>query len=123
MAPKNSDSVPPSAHPVLRLLPPVHHPERLLLSPLLFFVLRALRWVGLRFCSNEGAQTIEAELEMAVYLAGAMSKDNFGNLRKVSWSRSGRTDKGVHAAAQVGGWVGGFCFVQVDAFYFCFVKG
>ncbi|CAM9185015.1 unnamed protein product [Laminaria digitata] len=30
-----------------------------------------------------------------------MSKDNFGNPRKVSWSRSGRTDKGVHAVAQL----------------------
>lgn len=46
---------------------------------------------------------MEAELELALYLAGAMSKDNFGNPRKVSWSRSGRTDKGVHAAAQVRG--------------------
>lgn len=54
--------------------------------------------VGLR---NKGAKTIEAELELALYLAGTISKDNFGNPRKVSWSRSGRTDKGVHAAAQV----------------------
>ena len=54
-------------------------------------------------CRNEGAQTVEAELELALYLAGAMSKDNFGNPRKVSWSRSGRTDKGVHAVAQVRG--------------------
>ncbi|CAM9246586.1 unnamed protein product [Ascophyllum nodosum] len=52
---------------------------------------------------NEGARTVEAELELALYLAGAVSKDNFGNLRKVSWSRSGRTDKGVHAAAQARG--------------------
>lgn len=50
---------------------------------------------------NEGAQTVEAELELALYLAGTISKDNFGNPRKVSWSRSGRTDKGVHAVAQV----------------------
>ena len=47
---------------------------------------------------------MEAELELALYLAGTISKDNFGNPRKVSWSRSGRTDKGVHAVAQVGGW-------------------
>ncbi|CAM9268837.1 unnamed protein product, partial [Hapterophycus canaliculatus] len=50
---------------------------------------------------NKGAKTIEAELELALYLAGSISKDNFGNPRKVSWSRSGRTDKGVHAAAQL----------------------
>ncbi|CAM9174938.1 unnamed protein product, partial [Ectocarpus sp. 8 AP-2014] len=50
---------------------------------------------------NKGARTIEAELELALYLAGTISKDNFGNPRKVSWSRAGRTDKGVHAAAQV----------------------
>eukprot|EP00752_Nemacystus_decipiens_P001432 g1412.t1 len=50
---------------------------------------------------NKGARTIEAELEIALYLAGAISKDNFGNPRKIGWSCSGRTDKGVHAAAQV----------------------
>ncbi|CAM9524052.1 unnamed protein product [Scytosiphon promiscuus] len=50
---------------------------------------------------NKGAKSIEAELELALYLAGSISKDNFGNPRKVSWSRSGRTDKGVHAAAQL----------------------
>lgn len=57
--------------------------------------------VGARMYRNENAKTVEAEVELALYLAGALSKDNFGNLRKVSWSRSGRTDKGVHAAAQV----------------------
>lgn len=50
---------------------------------------------------------MEAELELALYLAGTISKDNFGNPRKVSWSRSGRTDKGVHAVAQVRGGGGG----------------
>ena len=40
---------------------------------------------------------------MALYLAGAISKENFGNPRKIGWARSGRTDKGVHAAAQVTG--------------------
>lgn len=52
-------------------------------------------------CRNKGAKTIEAELELALYLAGSISKDNFGNPRKVAWSRAGRTDKGVHAVAQV----------------------
>lgn len=50
---------------------------------------------------NQGVRTVEAELEMALYLAGSISKDNFGNPRKIGWARAGRTDKGVHAAAQV----------------------
>ncbi|CAN0149912.1 unnamed protein product [Discosporangium mesarthrocarpum] len=47
------------------------------------------------------ARTVEAELELAMYLAGGISRSNFGNLQKVGWSRAARTDKGVHAAAQV----------------------
>lgn len=81
----------------------------------LFALLAFLAWVVPLVCSsfylflffwgggdrNEGAVSVEAEVELALYLSGGISKDNFGNLRKVSWSRAGRTDKGVHAAAQV----------------------
>ncbi|EWM23644.1 trna pseudouridine synthase mitochondrial [Nannochloropsis gaditana] len=52
---------------------------------------------------NPGAITIEAELEKAMYEAGCIKEANFGSLQKIGWSRSGRTDKGVHAAAQVVG--------------------
>lgn len=47
-----------------------------------------------------GVLTIEAMLEKALYLAGGIRNENFGNINKIAWNRSGRTDKGVHAASQ-----------------------
>ncbi len=38
---------------------------------------------------------IEDELEQAIYKAGGIIESNFGNLSKISWARSSRTDKGV----------------------------
>ncbi|DAZ96995.1 TPA: hypothetical protein N0F65_011910 [Lagenidium giganteum] len=50
---------------------------------------------------NEGVQTIEAELERALFEAGAIAESNYGFLKKIGWSRAARTDKGVHAAGQL----------------------
>ena len=50
---------------------------------------------------NPDAITVESVLETAMFQAGAISADNFGTLQKISWSRAGRTDKGVHAVGQV----------------------
>jgi len=36
-----------------------------------------------------------------MHLAGGISKENLGNLQKVTWVRACRTDKGVHAAINV----------------------
>lgn len=38
---------------------------------------------------------IEEELERAIFNAGGILESNFGNLAKISWTRSSRTDKGV----------------------------
>lgn len=38
---------------------------------------------------------IEGELENAVFKAGGIRDSNFGNLNKIGWDRSSRTDKGV----------------------------
>ena len=46
-------------------------------------------------------KSIEAELERAFYLGGAIAQTNFGYLQKIGWSRAARTDKGVHAAGQL----------------------
>lgn len=46
---------------------------------------------------NPGILTVEAMLEKALYLAGGIDDCNFGDFHKLSWSRAGRTDKGVHA--------------------------
>lgn len=43
--------------------------------------------------------TIEGALETAIFKAGGIKDSNYGNLRKVGWARSSRTDKGVHSLA------------------------
>lgn len=50
---------------------------------------------------NPGAKTIEGDLEEALFKAGAISQDQYGDPRKVDWMRSARTDKGVSAVGQV----------------------
>ncbi|MED6172475.1 hypothetical protein PIB30_050460 [Stylosanthes scabra] len=44
-------------------------------------------------------RAIEKELETAIFKAGGIRDSNFGDLDKVKWSRSSRTDKGVHSLA------------------------
>jgi tRNA pseudouridine38-40 synthase len=63
-----------------------------------------LGYVGTKFGGfqiNEGQQTLQGELELAMFQNRLLSKDNFGYPFKYGWSTSGRTDKGVHACAQV----------------------
>ncbi|KDP45731.1 hypothetical protein JCGZ_17338 [Jatropha curcas] len=43
--------------------------------------------------------TIEEELERAIFKAGGILDSNYGNLHKIAWARSSRTDKGVHSLA------------------------
>ncbi|KAG0368877.1 tRNA pseudouridine synthase 1 [Gamsiella multidivaricata] len=50
---------------------------------------------------NPNAKTIEGDLFKAMVQAGAVSKDNSDDIKKVSMMRSARTDKGVHAAGNV----------------------
>ena len=57
------------------------------------------RYQGLQ--KNPGAVTVEETLEAAIHRAGGITDDNVGTLQKVSWSRAGRTDKGVHAVGQI----------------------
>jgi tRNA pseudouridine38-40 synthase len=52
------------------------------------------------FQINPGVRSIQAELELALWKVGLLRQENFGYPHKYSWSTSGRTDKGVHAAAQ-----------------------
>ena len=63
-----------------------------------------LGYVGSRyggFQMNNFHRTVQAELELALFHAGMITPHNFGYPHKYSWSTSGRTDKGVHACAQV----------------------
>lgn len=50
---------------------------------------------------NKDVPTIEHELREAIFKAGAMRESNFVDLSKIDWSRSSRTDKGVHAGCIV----------------------
>lgn len=45
--------------------------------------------------------TVEEALEKALLDAQFVPLHNFGNLKKLSWSRASRTDKGVHASVNV----------------------
>ncbi|RKP23655.1 pseudouridine synthase, partial [Syncephalis pseudoplumigaleata] len=49
---------------------------------------------------NPGAKTIEGDLFQAMVAAGAISRDNADDPKKVGLMRAARTDKGVHAAGQ-----------------------
>jgi tRNA pseudouridine38-40 synthase len=53
------------------------------------------------FQANPNQRTIQAEVELALYRAGLIGQYNFGQSSKYSFSMSARTDKGVHACAQV----------------------
>lgn len=53
------------------------------------------------FQINALTKSLHSEIELGLYRAGLISKSNFGHPSKYSWSNSARTDKGVHAAAQV----------------------
>lgn len=50
---------------------------------------------------NPGAKTIEGDLEEALFQAGAVPEQDRGCPKRVDWSRSARTDKGVSAVGQV----------------------
>ena len=58
-----------------------------------------VRYSGLQ--KNPGVETVEGVLEAAAHRAGGITAENFGTLQKISWSRAGRTDKGVHALGQI----------------------
>ena len=69
------------------------------------------------FQINSLTKSLHAEIELGLYRAGLISKSNFGHPNKYSWSNSARTDKGVHAAAQVCSFKGEMIFHhEIDDF-------
>ncbi|CAA7037945.1 unnamed protein product [Microthlaspi erraticum] len=55
---------------------------------------------GLQIQRDDPAlKTIEGELEVAIHKSGGILDSNFGDLHKIGWARSSRTDKGVHSLA------------------------
>ena len=53
------------------------------------------------FQINPNANSIQAQLELALYRSKLILPTNFGYPHKYGWNSSARTDKGVHALAQV----------------------
>lgn len=53
---------------------------------------------GLQIQRNDHKlSTIEKELETAIFKVGGIRDSNYGDLDKINWGRSSRTDKGVHS--------------------------
>lgn len=50
---------------------------------------------------NPGVETVSDVLEEALHAAGAISNENVGNLEKIKWRVSARTDRGVSAAGNL----------------------
>lgn len=46
---------------------------------------------------NKEVRTVEGEVEKALRDMKGIAPYNFGDLKKISWSRATRTDKSVHA--------------------------
>ncbi|KAK9270628.1 hypothetical protein L1049_026210 [Liquidambar formosana] len=65
----------------------------------IFFAYCGVGYQGMQ--KNPGAKTIEADLEEALFLSGAVPEQDRGNPKRFDWARSARTDKGVSAVGQV----------------------
>ena len=78
-----------------RVIQPAEAPKR---KYALCFGYLGTQYQGLQV--NPGAFSVESMLEKALFLSGGVMEHNFGNLQKIAWTRTARTDKGVHAAAQ-----------------------
>ena len=69
------------------------------LNSAIFIGYKGTNYHGLqKSLQSDQFNTIENELEKAIYKAKLISDDNFGNLARINWNRVSRTDKGVHAA-------------------------
>lgn len=76
----------------------------------LFIGYEGTEYRGLQMQPNQAVQlssapevTVEDALEEAIFRAGGILPSNRGQLSKVGWSRSSRTDKSVHSLATVVG--------------------
>lgn len=56
------------------------------------------KYYGLQMDANSPYETVELKLSQALNRVGCVIESNQNDLSKIGWSRSSRTDKGVHAA-------------------------
>lgn len=61
--------------------------------------LQAQKYVG--SASSQDVDTVEDKLVESAVKAGLVSESNAVDIKKINWSRSSRTDKGVHSASVV----------------------
>ena len=50
---------------------------------------------------NQAVRTVESEMETTLNKLGFINDFNFGDLKKIGFQRTTRTDKGVHALLNV----------------------
>ena len=50
---------------------------------------------------NPDIRSVEEQIEKALFQINAISKFNYGDLKKIAWNRATRTDKSVHALQNV----------------------
>lgn len=65
-------------------------------------VIMIVGYNGYDFCgsqkqSDDNVRTVESVLEKALFDAEMIDYRNFGDLKKIRWTRATRTDKRVHA--------------------------
>ncbi|ETW00950.1 tRNA pseudouridine(38-40) synthase [Aphanomyces invadans] len=56
---------------------------------------------GVQIQENVNVPTVEHAVREALFKAGCILESNYGDMSKIGWSRSSRTDKGVHASSIV----------------------
>ncbi|KAG9402900.1 hypothetical protein AC1031_006446 [Aphanomyces cochlioides] len=56
---------------------------------------------GVQIQEKNDVPTIEHEVRSALFKVGCILESNYGDMSKIGWSRSSRTDKGVHATSIV----------------------
>ncbi|KAL2899370.1 putative tRNA pseudouridine synthase, partial [Bienertia sinuspersici] len=107
-----------SSSPSISTSPQIHEPQTLPQIPIHESITSPSKWEsfrkkkvvmrvgyvgtnykGLQKQREDNIPTIEEALENALYNAGGINDTNFGNLNKIAWARSSRTDKGVHSLA------------------------
>lgn len=59
------------------------------------------KFSGLQYNDNSNVKSIEETIEDSLFAVGCILPSNYKDLKKIRWSRSSRTDKGVHAARVV----------------------
>ena len=78
---------------------------------------RGLQRVNDHAQAHAAADQLETVISEAICATGGISRENVSDLTKVGWSRSSRTDKGVHSLSTI---LGLKLQVSIERICFCF---